>query len=83
MSNKFECQKCGSSELVFTSYAKCLIPVVTKDDGSIEYLEPVVNSDDYIENTSYFYCPGCGSPVGGGLQTERELSEYLHNHDKI
>lgn len=77
MSNKFKCKKCGSGELSFTSYVKCLIPVVIKEDGSIEYLESVVDSDDCIQNTGYFCCSECRSPVGNTLQTERNLLEYL------
>jgi len=79
MSIKFECKKCGSEELAFTSYAKCLIPVVINEDGSIEFLEPVVNSDDYIDNTDYFCCSDCGSHVGNHLQTEQELLKYLRD----
>ena len=88
--NKFECKKCGSKELVFTSYAKCLIPVVIRGDGVIEYLEAVVDSDDYIQNTSYFCCSECGSKLGNNttaLQTEQELLVYLIsqtlNHEEI
>ena len=82
MSNKFECKKCGSGELAFSSYVKCLIPAVIKEDEGIEYLEAVVDSDDYIQNTSYFCCYGCGSQVGDfkePLRTEEELLVYLNN----
>ena len=77
MSNKFICKECSSEELAFTSYVKCLIPVVIGENGNVQYLEPIVNSDDYIQNTSYFCCSGCGSPVGNHLQTEQDLLEYL------
>ena len=87
MSNKFQCNKCGSGELAYSSFAKCLIPVVTKVNGSIEYLEAVVNSDDYIQNTGYFCCSECGSPIGNHLQTEQDLLNYLSsqplNQDNI
>lgn len=77
MSNKFECKKCGTGELAYSSYAKCLIPVVIREEGSMEYLEAVVDSDDTIQNTGYYCCSECGSPVGNYLQTEQELLEYL------
>ena len=90
MSNKFECKECGAEELAFSRYAKCLIPVVIKEDGNLGYLESVVDSDDYIQNTGYFCCLRCGSPVGDRtdhLQTERELLEYLSSevlsHERI
>lgn len=81
MSIKFECKECGAGELVFSSYAKCLIPVVINEDGSLEYLEPVVNSDDYIQNTDYFCCGQCGSQLGNSttyLHTEQELLKHLN-----
>lgn len=80
LSNKFVCKECGSGELAFHAYVKCLIPVVLKEDRSLEYLESVVDSDDYIQNTGYFCCFHCGSHVGdhtNHLQTEQELLEYL------
>lgn len=87
MLNKFECKKCGSGELAFSSYAKCFIPVVIREDVNIEYLEPVVDSDDYIQDTSYYSCSGCGSPAGNYLQTEQDLLDYLSsqslNQDNI
>jgi hypothetical protein len=84
MPNKFICEKCGSEELAFGSYAKCLIPVVVRE-GIFEYLEAVVNSDDYIQSTGYFCCSECG-PIGNHLQTEQDLLKYLTgetlNHDQ-
>lgn len=80
MSNKFKCKKCGSEELAYRSYAKCLIPVVIREDGSIEYLKPVVDCDDYIHNTGHYCCSGCGSPAGNYLRSEQELLEYLSSH---
>ena len=80
MSIKFECKECGSGELAFSRYAKCLIPVVIIDDGQLEFLESIVDSDDYIDNEDYFCCFDCGSHVGDHtdpLQTEQELLEYL------
>jgi hypothetical protein len=80
MSNKFICKECGCEELVFTIYAKCLIPVLIREDGNLEYLEPIVNSDDYMDNTDYFCCYDCGSHVGDStncLHTEQELLKYL------
>jgi hypothetical protein len=83
----FKCKKCGSEELVFSCYAKCLIPVMTKEDLSVEYLEPAVDSDDYIQDTGYYSCYDCASPVGNYLQTELDLLEYLSsqtlNQDNI
>jgi hypothetical protein len=77
MSNKFQCKECGSGELAFNSYVKCIIPVIIREEGRIEYLEAVVDSDDYIQNTGYYCCSVCDSPVGDYLQTERDLLEYL------
>ena len=77
MPNKFECQGCGCEELAYSSYAKCLIPIVTREDQRIEYLEAVVNSDDTIQNTGHYCCSECGSPVGNHLRTEQDLLEYL------
>ncbi len=45
--------------------------------NKFEYLEAVLDSDDYIHNTSYFCCSGCGSSVGNYLQIELNLLEYL------
>ena len=84
---KFKCKECGSGELAFGSFAKCLIPVLIREDGSIEYLEAVMDSDNYIQNTNYFCCSECSSPAGNYLQIEQELLEYLSSealdHDQI
>lgn len=80
MSDKFECKECGSEELAINRYAKCLIPVVFKNHTTLEYLEPVVDTDDYIDGEDYFCCFDCGSHVGDykePLRTEKELLEYL------
>lgn len=77
MSVKFKCKKCGSEELAHSSYAKCLIPVVIREGETIEYLEPVIDSDECVQNTGHYCCYECGSPVGDYLQTERDLLEYL------
>ena len=80
MSTSFKCKECGSGGLAFSRYAKCLIPVVITNDGQLEFLEAVVNSDDYIDDEDYFCCFECGSRVGDHtdhLQTEQELLDYL------
>jgi len=82
MSNSFKCKECGSGELAFSIYAKSLIPVVIKDDGQLEFLEAVVDSDDYIDGEDYFCCFSCGSQISDHtdhLQTEQELLEYLNS----
>ncbi len=81
MSNRFECKECGSEDLAISRYAKCLIPVVIKADGTCEYLEAVVDSDDCIDGEDYFCCFNCETPVGdydNPLQTEEELLDYLN-----
>ena len=80
MSIRYECKECGSEDLAISRYAKCLIPVVIKADGTCEYLEPVVDSDDYIDGEDYFCCFDCESHVGDyrdPLETEEELLDYL------
>jgi hypothetical protein len=81
MSNKFECNTCGSQDLAIRRYAKCLIPVVIKDDGTCEYLEAVVDSDDYIDGEDYFCCFNCQKSIENNdlpVQTEKELLEFIN-----
>ena len=82
MSNKFECKKCGSEDMAIIRYAKCFIPIVIKDDGNCEYLEALVDSDDYIDGEDYFCCINCQNPVGkygASVRTEKELLEFINS----
>ena len=80
MSSKFKCSECGSENLAIHRYAKCLIPVVLKN-VTCEYLEAVVDIDDYIDAEDYFCCFDCEEHIDDPetpLQTEKELLEYLN-----
>lgn len=80
MNNSFTCNICGSENLAYHLYAKCLIPI-KNSDGSMEYLEPTIDIDDYMEGEDYFCCLDCQSMISfkdKPLKTEKELLKYFN-----
>jgi len=77
---KFECGECGSRELGYQKYAKCVTPATIKDDGQMEYGLSEFDEDDYLYANNGFICMNCKGPVkhcGFRFETERQLLNYL------
>lgn len=81
MDNKLKCKYCGSENLAYHLYAKCIIPILKQNNGILELLEPEVGIDDYIDGTDYYCCWDCGRPIQHNnkpIRIEKELLEYMN-----
>ena len=77
---KFECRVCGSHELGYQKYVKCVTPVTINDDGQMEYGLPEIDKDDYLCTENCFICMKCKTPVEHcecRFTTEADLLDYL------
>ena len=78
---QFTCVKCGSHELGYQKYVKCIAPVKLQQNGHVEYGLSEFDEDDYICADDYFMCLNCGKAVehcGWEMKTEKELIDYLN-----
>jgi len=76
----FECRECGSNELGYQKYVKCVMPVLIKDDGQMEYSLSKIDEDDYLITENSFICMNCKGSVkhcGCEFETESDLLDYL------
>ena len=77
----FECCECGSHELGYQKYARCITPVTLKDDDHIEYGQSKIYEDDFIIQENAFVCMDCEGFVehlGFRMETEQDLLAYLN-----
>ncbi|MFC1678035.1 hypothetical protein ACFL3G_13375 [Planctomycetota bacterium] len=77
---KFECRECGSNELGYHKYVKCITPVKLQQSGHMEYRLSRFFEDDYLYTDNGFICLGCELDVehcGLRMETEKELLDYL------
>ena len=82
---KFECRECGSKELGYQKYAKC-ITQVSLLDNNIEYGQSIFDEDDYLISQNNFLCMDCGSDVelcGLRIKSEKELLDYLTMNPEV
>lgn len=78
--SKFCCTKCGSENLIYEKYVKCKTPVDIQDDGTIVYLQSIIDEDDSLPTCYGFYCADCGQAVifkADIVKSETELKEML------
>ena len=77
---KFECRACGSHELGYQKYVKCVMPVTINDDGQLEYSLSEIDEDDYLCTENCFICMNCKAAVEHcecKFMTEADLLDYL------
>lgn len=77
---KFKCENCGSTELIYQKYVRCITPVQIQDDGTLYYGLPEPDESDEIGAAYGFCCGYCGEMVehcGFIMQTEHDLISYL------
>lgn len=77
---EFKCRECGSSELGYQKYVKCLTPVSIKDNGPMEYGLSEIDEDDSLSAEHGFVCMNCKCRVehcGFQFETEQQLFYYL------
>ena len=76
---KFKCAKCGSRELAYQKYAKC-VSHINVENGNCIYEEGQVDENDYLPVEFGYICGKCGLPLrhaGRWLQSEHDLARYL------
>ena len=77
---KFECRECGSHELGYQKYVKCLTPVSINDNGQMEYGLSEIDEDDYLCADNCFICMNCKGTIEHGgyrFEIEKDLLNYL------
>ena len=72
----FQCRECGSGELAYIKYVKCITPVIVNQDGTLEYLQSQFDEEDYIS-------VGYGFACGNGHIITRYDSELRYEDDII
>ncbi len=60
---KFECQECGSNQLAYQNYVKCITPVELKEDGFMEYGLSQFDESDFMCSDNDFICLDCKSDI--------------------
>lgn len=83
---QFTCRKCGSHELGYHKYVKCITPVSIQETGQMEYGPSNCDEDDYICADNCFICQNCKAFVshcGWKMETEKELIDYLNMDPKV
>ncbi len=76
---RFVCKQCGSEQLSYKKYAKCITQVEMHADGRMEYLASVTDEDDFLATENGFICYDCGTFVehfGCRMETEQHLRSY-------
>ena len=76
----FKCDECGSTELRYQKYVKCIAPVTLGKNGHIEYGLSEISEDDYLCVNNGFVCMNCKGVIrhcGVNIETEEELIDYL------
>ena len=77
---KYKCSKCGSEELSFEKYVKCIIELEQNEDGTYEELGVRIDKEDFLPVNYGYACSDCGHPLelwGFRIECERELQKYL------
>jgi hypothetical protein len=77
---KFVCNNCGSSNLSYQKYVKCVTPVEIKEDETVVYRSSAIDEDDSLGVECRFCCANCGTTIyhrGDPLETEGDLLHYL------
>ena len=77
---KFKCSCCGSDNLAYKSYVKCITPIQVQQDGVLFYSSSVADTDDELGVENGFCCEDCGQMVefcGFEIETEEDLFTYL------
>ncbi len=77
---QFTCRECGTHELGYQKYAKCIAPVSLQENGHTEYGQSIFDEDNYLTILNGFICKVCGTLIehcGFRIQTEKELIDYL------
>jgi len=75
----FTCTYCGSNNLGYQKYVKCVTPVETEVDGTLVYLPSLFDEEDSIYPVRGFMCLDCGEYIthcGLHMETEDELESY-------
>ena len=78
--NIFKCQHCGSMQLCYQKYVRCITPISVSYDGYFEYGEPFTDEENFLAVSCGFACMGCGRLVehcGNTFETENDLIDYL------
>jgi len=78
--SKFVCSECGSTDLAYRKFIKCITPVEIKEDGTIVYLSSVIDEDNTLGVECRFVCADCGHTIyhrGNPLETEGDLLYFL------
>jgi len=82
--HKFQCLYCGSEELVFTKWVKCLEKVIFHTNDHINYHQHI-DDNDVLGAEHRFICGSCKKPVlfyGDYMTTEDELIAYINFTDQ-
>ena len=77
---KFKCLSCGSFELSFVKWVKCVEKVVVHKNNHIEYYDQQIDVKDMLRAEYRYICACCGRPpmlYGTSIMTEDDLLEYL------
>jgi hypothetical protein len=75
----FKCVKCQSENLGYQKYVKSVARVIRREDGALEYQEPVYDDNSTIDHFQGFCCADCGKLLehcGIRVETEEELEIY-------
>ena len=75
---QFNCEKCGSNELAYQKYVKCITPISLSEGSHVEYLPSATDEDDYLATLNGYACRSCGHLVehcGCVIVTEKELKQ--------
>lgn len=82
----YTCQHCGSMDLGYQKYVRCLIPV-SLEGRDIEYGLSIVDEDKFLSILFGFTCLACGRLVehcGHVFETENDFIDYLSTpHEQL
>ena len=81
---KFKCEKCGSDQLGYQMYTRCIAPITLHEDDGVYFglFEACIN-ESIDRGDEGFICLDCGSPLehhGWVVWTEEDLVDYLKLH---
>ena len=77
---EFTCSECGSHELGYQKFVKCVTPVTIKEDGHSVYGRSKYDDDDWVAGENGFCCLSCGKLIwhcGWNMEDERMLLQFL------
>ena len=77
----FSCQQCDSKKMYYKKFVKSMTPIILREDGTLEYLVPEHDEDDYVPVDVGLCCENGHMATmyyGYDFTTDKDIVHYLN-----